>query len=40
MRTQGVVFLVLNELDTSLTCCVFGQSVMRNLKVQITTGVI
>jgi hypothetical protein len=40
MKTQGVAFLVLNELDTSLTCCIFGQSVVRNLKVKITAGVI
>jgi len=33
MNTQ----VVLNELNTSLTYCVFGHSVMRNLKVKITT---
>lgn len=34
MNTQ----VVLDELDRSLICCVFGHTVMRNLKVKITVG--
>jgi len=35
MNTQ----VVLDELNKSLTYCVLGHSLMRNLKVKITTGV-
>ena len=35
MNTQ----VVLDELDKSLMCRIFGHTVMRNLKVKITIGV-